>query len=98
MLQNYIMINFDPNLAKAIYNLGHSLIQDDKGDLGWMSYRNRNTHTYHGKVAPHHPSPLHHWQAGTLLCMLAQFMSIGALASDLTETAYDTTADDTSAK
>jgi hypothetical protein len=81
---------FDANLAKAIYNLGHTLIQDDKADLGWITYRNRNNHFYHGKQAPHHPSPFHHWQLGTVLCMIGQAMALGALASDLTETAYDT--------
>jgi hypothetical protein len=84
------VINFDPNLAKAIYNLGHSLIQDDKADIGWMTYRNRHNHIYHGKKSPDHLSPFHHYQVGSLLCMLAQFMSIGALAQDV----YDTPADE----
>lgn len=83
-------MNLDADLAKAIYNLGHTLIQDDKADLGYLSYRNRTNHVYHGKVAPHHPSPLHHWQVGTLLCMLAQFMSIGALAQDVYDTPNET--------
>lgn len=84
------MINFDPNLAKAIYNLGHTLIQDDKADLGWVTYRNRHNHTYHGKKAPHHPSPFHHWQAGTLLCMIGQMMALGALAQDVYDTPNET--------
>jgi hypothetical protein len=81
---------FDANLAKAVYNLGHSLIHDDSGDLGYMSYYGRKNHTYHGKSSPNHPSPFHHWQIGTLLCMVAQFMSIGALAQDV----YDTPSDE----
>ena len=81
---------FDENLAKAIYTFGESLIHDDKGDLGWVTYRNRNNHRYHGQIAPNHPSPFHHYQVGTLLCMLAQFMSIGALAQDVYDTPNDT--------
>ncbi len=92
------MINLDPSLAKAIYNLGHSLIQDDKGDIGWITYRGRQNHVYHGKKAPDHPGVLHHWMAGTVLCMIAQAMSIGALANDLTETAYDTPVGDSNAE
>jgi hypothetical protein len=85
---------FDENLAKTIYNLGSSLIQDDKGDIGWITYRNRNNHVYHGKVAPNHPSPFHHWQIGTILCMLGQAMALGAMAQDV----YDTPVDDTTAQ
>ena len=90
----YNMINLDPSLAKAIYNLGHSLIQDDKGDIGWITYRGRQNHTYHGKVAPDHPSPFHHWQIGTILCMLGQAMALGSLAQDV----YDTPVGDSNAE
>lgn len=88
------MINFNADLAKVIYNLGHTMILDDKADLGWVTYRGRHNHTYHGKKAPDHPSPFHHYMIGSVLCMLAQAMSIGALANDLTETAYDTPLDE----
>lgn len=83
-------MKFDENIAKVIYNLGHTLIQDDKADLGWLSYRNRPNHVYHGKRSPSHPSNFHHWQIGTVLCMLGQMMAIGALAQDV----YDTPLDD----
>jgi hypothetical protein len=80
----------DKDLARAIYDLGHTLIQDDKADLGYTTYRNRTNHRYHGKLAPHHPSPFHHWQAGTLLCLVGQLMSLGALYQDV----YDTSDED----
>ena len=83
------MVVFDQNLAKALYNFGHSLIQDDKADLGYFSYYGRKNHVYHGENKPHHPSPFHHYQIGTVLCMLAQFMSIGALAQDVYDTPND---------
>jgi hypothetical protein len=72
----------DKDFAKAIYNLGHLLIHDDKGDLGFTTYHGRSSHTYHGKKAPDHPSPVHHWMAGTALVMISQIMALAATAQE----------------
>jgi hypothetical protein len=71
---------FDKDFAKCIYETGKALIYDDKADLGFTSYKGRSSHKYHGKNAPNHPSPAHHWMAGTLLVMVSQFMALAATA------------------
>lgn len=72
----------DKDIAKILYNLGESMIHDDRGDLGWVTYRNRKTHHYGGHLAPNHSSPFHHWQAGTLLCLVAQAMALISTAQE----------------
>jgi hypothetical protein len=73
---------FDKDMAKILYNLGESMIYDDRGDLGWVTYRNRRLHQYGGKPAPNHSSPVHHWMAGTALCLMAQAMALVATAQE----------------
>lgn len=70
-------------LVDSMSIFGESLIRDDKGDLGYLTYRNRRRHRYHGKLAPDHPSPVHHWQLGTLLILLSDFLAPMAMAIDL---------------
>ena len=72
----------DRDVAKILYNLGHSMIQDDRGDLGWTTYHGRRMHHYGGRHAPHHSQPLHHWMAGTVLCLVAQAMALVSTAQD----------------
>lgn len=65
-----------PNLSLAqcetLYALGEALIYDDRHDLGYFSYTNRNNHYYNGKRAPNHRSPFHHWMLGAALIVLSQ--------------------------
>lgn len=68
-----------------MWNLGENLIHDDKGDLGYFSYRGRNSHRYHGVPAPDHPSALHHWQAGALLVLLSLGLTLNNLANEAKE-------------
>lgn len=72
----------DKDVSKILYNLGASMIADDKSDLGWTTYRNRRLHHYQGRAAPHHESPVHHWMAGTALCLIAQMMALAQTAND----------------
>jgi hypothetical protein len=73
------------DLIEALSIFGESLIKDDAGDLGYFSYRNRRRHRYRGKPSPHHPSPLHHYHFGTLLCLTSYILAPLALASDMQE-------------
>lgn len=82
-------VDFTHEIAKAMYNLGSCMIWDDKGDLGYTTYYNRRSHKYHGKTAPHHPSPIHHYQLGSLLVILSQLFALGGLANDLKGVAND---------
>lgn len=70
-------------LVDSMSLFGESLIRDDKGDLGYLNYRNRRRHTYHGKKSPDHPSPVHHWQAGTALCLTSYLLAPIAMYLDM---------------
>lgn len=72
----------DRDVAKILYNLGASMIHDDRGDLGWTTYHGRRLHQYGGRHAPNHSTPLHHWMAGTALCLVAQAMALVATAQE----------------
>ena len=72
-----------------MYTLGENLIRDDRGDLGYGSYKGRTSHIYHGIRSPNHPSPLHHYQAGTVLCLLAQFLRLGNVAGEAQQAAAE---------
>ena len=72
----------DDTVYKIMYELGSALINDDSGDLYRTTYKYRPRYKYHGKRAPHHESPLHHWQLGTILVLLSQF---GVLANTAME-------------
>lgn len=76
------MIKADDTLTNLMYTLGENLIMDDRGDLGYGSYKGRSSHIYHGRRSPNHPSPLHHYQAGTILCLLAQFLRLTNVAAE----------------
>lgn len=73
------------DLVETFNLFGESLIKDDKADLGYLTYRNRKRHTYHGKKAPNHPSPLHHYMAGTALCLTSYLLAPLALMIDIKE-------------
>ena len=73
------------DLVETFNLFGESLIKDDKGDLGYLTYRNRKRHTYHGKKSPHHPSPWHHYQIGTALCLTSYLLAPIALMLDIKE-------------
>ncbi len=65
-----------------MYTFGEALIHDDAGDLGYTSYKGRANHVYHGKRSPNHPSPAHHWQIGTVLCIFSQFLALSTVAAE----------------
>lgn len=75
------------DLIEALSIFGESLIKDDKADLGYFTYRNRRRHKYRGKPAPHHPSPFHHYHAGTLLCLTSYLLAPLALMADMKDEA-----------
>ncbi len=72
-------------LVDSMSLFGESLIRDDKADLGYFNYRNHRRHTYHGRVNPHHPSPFHHYQVGTIITLASYFLAPIAMALDLKE-------------
>ena len=72
-----------------MWNVGEALIKDDASDLGYASYRGRANHIYHGVRSPNHPSPFHHYQIGTALCMLAQILQLSTVAAEASEVAED---------
>jgi hypothetical protein len=76
---------FDPDFNKILYDLGTHMIHDDRHDLGYFSYKSRNSHRYNGKLAPIHESVLHHWQLGSILVLMSQLIHLaqmGASAMD----------------
>lgn len=71
------------NLIETLSLFGESLVKDDKGDLGHFQYRNRRRHKYHGKRAPHHPSPWHHYQIGSAIILGSYLLGPLAFAADM---------------
>lgn len=82
MLSKNMAFEFDDDYTKILYNLGKAMIYDDKADLGYTTYYGRKSHKYNGRYSPNHPSPLHHWQAGSILVLLSQFLSLNNIAKD----------------
>lgn len=76
------MIRADDTLTKMMWNIGEALIHDDRGDLGYTTYKGRTSHFYNGRRSPDHVSPLHHWQVGTLLCLMSQILSVSNVAAE----------------
>ena len=75
-------MHFDKDAARILYDVGASMIEDDKSDLGWTTYSQRRLHHYHGHRATEHSTPFHHWQLGTLLCLTAQFLALAQTAQE----------------
>lgn len=69
--------------AEMLNNLAVSLIEDDRHDIGYTTYRNRNSHYYHGKRSPNHDSPWHHWQIGGILYIISQIAGAIALTHEM---------------
>ena len=63
------------------------LIKDDAHDLGYMSYKSRNSHKYNGEVQPDYHSNLNHWQVGSVLFLLSRFMALADSSSEVLEIA-----------
>lgn len=68
--------------ARMLHDLGEMMVLDDKSDVGHFTYRNRKYHTYHGKRAPHHSSPIHHWQLGGLFMIIGQLAAMVEVAKE----------------
>lgn len=83
------MIQSDDTINRLMWDLGETLIIDDKDDLGYFSYKGRNRHRYHGQNNPNHPLPFHHWQAGVMLLGLSQILTLASLARDVKEVAEE---------
>lgn len=79
------LIKADDTITKMMWSLGENMIKDDRGDLGYASYRGRNSHIYHGSRSPNHSSPFHHYQVGTLLCLASQFLRLSTVAAEAQE-------------
>ena len=71
------------DLIEALSIFGESLIKDDRADLGYFTYKNRRRHRYRGKVSPDHPSPWHHYQIGSLLCLTSYILAPLAMVADI---------------
>lgn len=71
------------DFVETLNIFGESLIRDDKSDIGKLSYRNRKRHKYHGKLAPDHPSPFHHYQAGSILLFISYLLAPIAMSMDV---------------
>jgi len=83
------MIKADDSLTRLMYTLGENLIKDDRADLGYGSYYGRSGHRYHGVSSPNHSSPFHHYQVGTVLCLLAQMLRLTNVAAEAQEATAD---------
>ena len=75
---NYYMPYIPDDVSKVIHEFGALLVRDDASDIGYFSYRNRTTHYYFGRQAPHHPSPWHHWQGGAFMMLIGMLGSLFA--------------------
>jgi hypothetical protein len=69
--------------CEIIYNLGETLLYDDRGDIGFFTYRKRKNHYYNGKKSEDHPSPVHHWQLGALLVLFSEIAGLLAIAREM---------------
>ena len=69
--------------AELLNNWAVSLIEDDRADIGYTTYRNRNSHYYHGKKSPDHESPFHHWQIGGIAYIISQIAGAIALLHEM---------------
>lgn len=76
-----------PNLSipecEILYNLGETLLYDDRQDIGFFTYRKRQNHYYNGKKSEDHPSALHHWQLGALLVLFSEIAGLVAIAREM---------------
>jgi hypothetical protein len=70
------------SVCKVIHDISYQMLYDDRHDIGYFQYWGRNDHFYHGKPAPDHPLPSHHWQFSIFGMMFAQ---LGAMCSQLKE-------------
>ena len=68
------------SVCKIIHDLSYTMLYDDRHDIGFFQYYDRNDHYYNGRLAPNHPSPGHHWQ-GAIFGMI--FAQLGAMCSQL---------------
>ena len=66
-----------------IYNLGEMLIEDDKQDIFYTTYKHRIGHRYHGKKNKVHDSAVHHWMLGFLLALVGQIGGVLAQAEEM---------------
>ena len=69
--------------CELIYNLGETLLYDDRQDIGFFTYRKRKNHYYNGKKSEDHPSPVHHWQLGALLVLFSEIAGLVAIAREM---------------
>ncbi len=69
-------------MSRMLWDLGEMMIEDDKHDIGYFAYRNRKYHTYHGRRAPNHPLPFHHWQIGGIFCIVGKLAAMIELAKE----------------
>ena len=79
----------DDTISKIMYDIGATMIYDDRADLGYFSYKNRRNHKYNGKYSPDHASPFHHWQIGLIMMLGAQFLQLNQLANEAREVAEE---------
>lgn len=70
-------------LVDSMNMFGEQLIRDDSSDLGYFDYRNRRRHKYHGRHAPDHPSPVHHYMLGTVIGLASYMLAPIAMYIDL---------------
>ena len=70
--------------AQQIYNLGKTLVEDDKNDLGYLKYYNR-PHEYHGEIHRDHPSMWHHWIPGIFIMTIGQVLGVYAQFREIQE-------------
>ena len=49
--------------------IGKVMVKDDLHDFGYFIYKNREGHK-------EHPSPLHHWQYGTIIWALSEYLTL----------------------
>lgn len=72
-------------IADIIHTTGVHLLEDDAQDIGYFEYYGRQSHYYHGKHSPDHPSPLHHWQFAVPMIAIGKLLGIAGVAKAMTE-------------
>jgi hypothetical protein len=86
------MTDSQPNLNSIkmgldlMHLLGESLVKDDIGDLGMMSYIHNHPRFYRGELlTTPHPEAIHHWMFGSAMMQASELLSLGMKAMEFIE-------------
>lgn len=83
LAQQTQIMSFPTEIFELIHNFSMFLIKDDKHDIGQFIYYDRDSHYYHGKHSPDHPTAFHHWQIGLMGLVISQLGSLISKGSEM---------------